>query len=82
MVNLNLRVEEESMSEETEIAFADGLKKHENRWVVIQARRGNKGMPPRESLQSPIMDKGYTGGCNLAGLVTSNLPRSHSNVTR
>lgn len=90
------------MSEETEIAFADELRKHENQWVAIheagdtetivgsgsnavEATRDaeEKGFYDTILFKVLPLDKGYVpGGRNLARLVTSNLPRNRSNVTR
>lgn len=90
------------MSEETEIAFANELRKHENQWVAIhecdetetivgsglnavEAKREAEGKGFHDAILFKVLplDKGYVpGGRNLARLVTSNLPRNRSNVTR
>ena len=90
------------MSEETEIAFVDELRKHENQWVAIresgetetivgsglnavEATREAEAKGFHDTVLFKVlpMDKGYVpGGRNLERLVTSNLPRNRSNVTR
>jgi hypothetical protein len=90
------------MSEETEIAFVEELRKHENQWVAIhesaetetivgsgsnavEATREAEAKGFYDTILFKVlpMDKAYVPGCrNLERLVTSNLPRNRSNVTR
>jgi hypothetical protein len=90
------------MSEETEIAFVDELRKHENEWVAIhesgetetivgsglnavEAKREAEARGFHDTILFKVLptDKAYVpGNRNLARLVTSNLPRYRSKVTR
>jgi len=90
------------MSEESEIAFVEELRKHENQWVAIHELGGteiivgsgsNAVEATREAEANGFYDtvlfkvlptdKAYVPrGRNLARLVTSNLPRNRSKVTR
>ena len=90
------------MSEETEIAFVDELRKHENQWVAIhesgdtetivgsglnavEATREAEAKGFYDTILFKVlpMDKAYLPGSrNLERLVTSNLPRYRSKVTR
>ena len=90
------------MSEDTEIAFVEELRKHENQWVAIhesgetetivgsgsnavEATREAeaKGFYDTILLKVMPMDKAYVPeNRSLARLVTSNLPRNRSKVTR
>jgi hypothetical protein len=90
------------MSEETEIAFVEELRKHENQWVAIhesgetetivgsgfnavEAKREAEANGFNDTVLFKVLptDKGYVPrGRNLARLVTSNLQRNRSKVTR